>query len=66
MGGEKSVRLFCIPSRLGSPPRRRGKVTAHLERISYLGITPAQAGKRFWPKPNKNGVEDHPRAGGEK
>ena len=25
MGGEKSVRLFCIPSRLGSPPRGRGK-----------------------------------------
>ena len=66
MGGEKSVRLFCIPSRLGSPPRRRGKAFSVLRRQFRFRITPAWAGKRPGHWGARRRCKDHPRVGGEK
>ena len=66
MGGEKPAPRICRPDPWGSPPHGRGK-GKHSHCFHTLSrITPAWAGKRFWPKLNKNGVEDHPRMGGEK
>ena len=66
MGGEKAVRLFCIPSRLGSPPRRRGKGGWVKRRLSCTRITPAWAGKRKQACFLFRHSRDHPRVGGEK
>lgn len=66
MGGEKSVRLFCIPSRLGSPPRRRGKGIDSGGHHTDEGITPAWAGKRWTAWAGQGASVDHPRMGGEK
>lgn len=60
------MRLFCIPSRLGSPPRRRGKADAAPHGLLAQGITPAWAGKRSGASPRRSTTGDHPRVGGEK
>ena len=64
--GEKSGLPVSVPTRMGSPPRMRGKVVAVEERDHHLGITPAYAGKskphKIQSRPNK----DHPRVCGEK
>ena len=66
VGGEKSVRLFCIPSRLGSPPRGRGKDECKCQALFENRITPAWAGKSGNVDLNVTTVKDHPRVGGEK
>ena len=66
VGGEKSVRLFCIPSRLGSPPHGRGKDCWPHSKEDVMGITPAWAGKSRRCCLPGSPRRDHPRAGGEK
>ena len=64
--GEK-VRLLpvsCIRS--GSPPRMRGKDSCSTEFQQQSGITPAYAGKSFWPQFAIAVCQDHPRVCGEK
>ena len=64
--GEKRLKLVALSSRLGSPPRMRGKDTQSKQGQGRVWITPAHAGKRRFPAacPHSNG--DHPRACGEK
>ena len=50
----------------GSPPRRRGKGWRVVDHHPLPGITPAQAGKRYYVDPQVGVNRDHPRAGGEK
>ena len=63
--GENPAFWLSIMSRVGSPPRMRGKLRKRTLIMKSCGITPAHAGKT-----RKNGqtyynVEDHPRACGE-
>ena len=64
--GEKSLTCERIDFRLGSPPRRRGKVQLVECILARAGITPAWAGKspRRWGRCRAH--RDHPRVGGEK
>ena len=64
--GEKSVLLFCIPSRLGSPPRMRGKAGNSACGNVKVGITPAYAGKSHFATSFRLSRRDHPRVCGEK
>ena len=64
--GEKSVLLFCIPSRLGSPPRMRGKAGNSACGNVKVGITPAYAGKSGLYIDPTFEDKDHPRVCGEK
>ena len=66
VGGEKSLSTSTSIRRLGSPPRRRGKVHDFDQIGRSAGITPAWAGKRFWNRPWVWATSDHPRVGGEK
>ena len=50
----------------GSPPRMRGKVAFATPCAPILGITPAHAGKSEYTADIGVGIEDHPRACGEK
>ena len=43
--GEKLLTLYLSASKLGSPPRVRGKVSKYFYSIRHDGITPACAGK---------------------
>ena len=45
--GEKSISLYFFVSRLGSPPRMRGKGTFQILHYLFVRITPAYAGKRL-------------------
>ena len=66
VGGEKS-RVMVLPScRMGSPPRRRGKVKHVLHAVLDVGITPAWAGKSGRSCGQTSASRDHPRVGGEK
>ena len=47
VGGEKSMMVPHTLTRLGSPPRGRGKGSFLLQSPDDLGITPAWAGKRL-------------------
>ena len=51
---------------MGSPPRGRGKVSDVLELRTADRITPAWAGKSFFPGFRLGLLKDHPRVGGEK
>ena len=64
--GEKKLILTCVESRLGSPPRMRGKVDCRAHKTALTGITPAYAGKSFWLLPCPSCCKDHPRVCGEK
>ncbi len=64
--GEKSLTCERIDFRLGSPPRRRGKVQLVECILARAGITPAWAGKSKEPLKICEKQEDHPRVGGEK
>ena len=64
--GEKSLTCERIDFRLGSPPRRRGKVYREFGIDISDRITPAQAGKSYVFGPFRPGSWDHPRVGGEK
>ena len=64
--GEKPNSRRMSSCRVGSPPRRRGKVAEQSDFLRNLRITPAWAGKscpaaRMLPR-----TRDHPRIGGEK
>ena len=50
----------------GLPPRMRGKVISSLQCDFLSGITPACAGKSFWPCTVLPRCRDHPRVCGEK
>ena len=64
--GEKHIRVVCGCTRVGSPPRMRGKEAAGKLCSPGRGITPAYAGKRGRsPSPSRL-LRDHPRVCGEK
>ena len=50
----------------GSPPRMRGKGNGATAGVTFVGITPAHAGKRMLPHSLPGCLRDHPRACGEK
>ena len=64
--GEKSMATLVSVSRLGSPPRMRGKGRRLAGQQAGGGITPAHAGKRPLCRPCALPAWDHPRACGEK
>ena len=64
--GEKSLTCERIDFRLGSPPRRRGKVQLVECILARAGITPAWAGKSCVLGLCFELFKDHPRVGGEK
>ena len=64
--GEKAMLLIKRSSRLGSPPRVRGKAVGHSGWCASSGITPACAGKRPFSTNPFNSSKDHPRVCGEK
>ena len=66
VGGEKSMMVPHTLTRLGSPPRGRGKGSFLLQSPDDLGITPAWAGKRQAISTFMRFSPDHPRVGGEK
>ena len=66
MGGEKPHPAVHQAEGLGSPPHGRGKVIAMRNALSFLGITPAWAGKSPACAPERPENGDHPRMGGEK
>ena len=66
MGGEKLLSEWGQGWPLGSPPRGRGKVIAHLHKHVLPGITPAWAGKSCIALRRSVRCGDHPRVGGEK
>ena len=66
VGGEKRMETSALLSRLGSPPRGRGKDSRQGSNLQPAGITPAWAGKRARADGVYGSYEDHPRVGGEK
>ena len=64
--GEKYSRHSCRPTRLGSPPRMRGKVDSIETGDLVHGITPAYAGKSQTTVCFNDVTRDHPRVCGEK
>ena len=64
--GEKANTYIVTPSKVGSPPRVRGKGAAAHVRRGDEGITPARAGKSRAPTRAGRTTRDHPRACGEK
>ena len=64
--GEKAPRQRLHLAMLGSPPRVRGKVHRAEVRPSFLGITPACAGKSQGIENGQVPPQDHPRVCGEK
>ena len=63
--GENNQILFTKSSLSGSPPRMRGKLSAHLYSSGEFGITPAHAGKTLSACRTTTSSRDHPRACGE-
>ena len=66
MCGEKSGLPVSVPTRMGSPPRMRGKVIVDLVLTERHRITPACAGKSSPRGAATAGAPDHPRTCGEK
>ena len=66
MGGEKVQILLYEDIQKGSPPRGRGKGCLFRLCPIRIGITPAWAGKSCFGEVCVDGLEDHPRVGGEK
>ena len=64
--GEKSSFPPSRLSRVGSPPRVRGKVLQSGVYQAAGGITPACAGKSAYPQSSPSQHRDHPRVCGEK
>ena len=63
---EKFYQPFVWDNMVGSPPHRRGKEGLAQQIVSFLGITPAQAGKSKLALCTPSCPTDHPRVGGEK
>ena len=66
MCGEKTGKEAAFLSKLGSPPRVRGKGHPMHPGPAYTGITPACAGKRHYSELSTFLLRDHPRVCGEK
>ena len=66
MCGEKKSRPGKAGELLGSPPHVRGKVSSSVVSPVSMRITPAHAGKRERAGKPRPGLQDHPRACGEK
>ena len=66
MCGEKRHLSSISPFEIGSPPRVRGKGPSISRPAPASGITPACAGKRWYPTVRRKNHEDHPRVCGEK
>ena len=66
VGGEKRFVRNRTQLRLGSPPRGRGKGPLVTGKGIDDRITPAWAGKSCFGEVCVDGLEDHPRVGGEK
>ena len=66
MCGEKSGLPVSVPTRMGSPPRMRGKGGILGVQRNCPRITPACAGKRFLLRLSGCLLQDHPRMCGEK
>ena len=64
--GEKKQPLSCLPDGRGSPPRMRGKANSDGSTNTFLGITPAYAGKSLLSEVKLMYQWDHPRVCGEK
>ena len=64
--GEKMISLTSWLSKLGSPPRVRGKAWEECRACECPGITPACAGKRIDEATSLHHARDHPRVCGEK
>ncbi len=64
--GEKHIRVVCGCTRVGSPPRMRGKEAAGKLCSPGRGITPAYAGKSGDLGQSAAQTGDHPRVCGEK
>ena len=64
--GEKFYVCFCNSCRTGSPPHMRGKVCVNFVISIPARITPAHAGKSYFPYSQLNQYWDHPRTCGEK
>ena len=64
--GEKLISNTGSRIPMGSPPRVRGKVGLLLPLLTFVGITPACAGKSNWSHRFYSGSRDHPRVCGEK
>ena len=64
--GEKHSRANSVLNGEGSPPRMRGKATKNGCFCPGVGITPAYAGKRWYPPAFPRKKVDHPRVCGEK
>ena len=64
--GEKPTSQYSAKTYSGSPPRMRGKGINAACWFARLRITPAHAGKSSLQRACRRGLEDHPRACGEK
>ena len=64
--GEKMGMVCIIGGFAGSPPHMRGKVYGKTGVSTFLGITPAYAGKRLLWQVADYQLQDHPRICGEK
>ena len=64
--GEKAAIAVAMSTQGGSPPHTRGKGNLALKSLLYIRITPAHAGKSFFPDVWTFFSEDHPRTRGEK
>ena len=66
VGGEKAKITPRLKRCRGSPPRGRGKAQSQSLLSTKAGITPAWAGKSWYPQLPVFWRWDHPRVGGEK
>ena len=64
--GEKAVTCMTSLAEAGSPPRVRGKAFMNASPTDFARITPACAGKSFYPSRSVAQYWDHPRVCGEK
>ena len=64
--GKRASGQKRFPSRLGSPPRMRGKAVCGIHVVQVDGITPAYAGKSLFDLFEVVVEKDHPRVCGEK
>ena len=64
--GEKLHVISLVSFIPGSPPPMRGKALVPVQTSPILRITPAYAGKRFFPANCRTQRRDHPRLCGEK
>ncbi len=64
-GGDGLTRTAPRTTRVGSPPRRRGRPSSRHRPLLLRGLTPAQAGTACWISWRTTQRRAHPRAGGD-